>query len=59
MDEPPQRVLPLPTEQPGEVFDADAQCSFVYGKEVKKCNFMVMIDNNPEMTDFLNVELHW
>ena len=41
MDEPPQRVLSLPIEEPGEVFNANDQCSFVYGKGVTHCNFMV------------------
>uniref|UniRef100_H2ZL21 Peptidase M12B domain-containing protein n=1 Tax=Ciona savignyi TaxID=51511 RepID=H2ZL21_CIOSA len=40
LDEPPQRILPLPTEEPGEVFDANAQCSFVYGPGVHHCDLM-------------------
>nr|CAB3220003.1 A disintegrin and metalloproteinase with thrombospondin motifs 9 [Phallusia mammillata] len=40
LDEPPQRVLHLPSEEPGEVFNANDQCSFVYGKGVTYCNFM-------------------
>ncbi|XP_078494159.1 A disintegrin and metalloproteinase with thrombospondin motifs 9 isoform X2 [Ciona intestinalis] len=40
LDEPPQRVLSLPTTEPGQVFDANAQCSFVYGAGVRHCDFM-------------------
>ena len=43
LDEPPQRILSLPIEEPGEVFDANDQCSFVYGKGVSHCNFIVSV----------------
>ncbi|CAK8698557.1 unnamed protein product [Clavelina lepadiformis] len=38
LDAPPQRVFQLPTEEAGEVFDANDQCGFVYGKGVQQCN---------------------
>lgn len=31
----------LPTQLPGENFDADKQCELVFGAGYKKCNYMV------------------